>query len=96
MMVLAVESRSTTVFGSLTSLALSPVRRTYSANSIKAHKIAVKPKNFTKIKLLGKGDVGRVYLVRHKESNNLYAMKGMCVCMDARSAPRPGAHCELC
>ena len=29
-----------------------------------------------KIKLLGKGDVGRVYLVREKKTNKLFAMKG--------------------
>jgi len=33
------------------------------------------PDDFEKIKLIGKGDVGRVYLVRHKETGKLYAMK---------------------
>eukprot|EP00002_Diphylleia_rotans_P011705 TRINITY_DN2306_c0_g1_i13.p1 TRINITY_DN2306_c0_g1~~TRINITY_DN2306_c0_g1_i13.p1 ORF type:complete len:326 (+),score=54.02 TRINITY_DN2306_c0_g1_i13:55-1032(+) len=35
----------------------------------------VGPRDFEKIRLLGKGDVGRVYLVREKMSGNLYAMK---------------------
>jgi protein-serine/threonine kinase len=29
-----------------------------------------------KIKMLGKGDVGRVYLVREKKTAKLFAMKG--------------------
>lgn len=36
----------------------------------------VGPSSFLKIKLLGKGDVGRVYLVREKKTNKLFAMKG--------------------
>jgi protein-serine/threonine kinase len=64
-------------------------RRTYSSNSIKtrsvsrllhvkrgsadATQVEVTPSSFQKIKLLGKGDVGKVYLVRE---NKLYAMKG--------------------
>lgn len=36
----------------------------------------VGPSSFVKIKMLGKGDVGRVYLVREKKSDKLYAMKG--------------------
>jgi protein-serine/threonine kinase len=35
----------------------------------------VSPSSFEKIKLLGKGDVGKVYLVREKKTENLYAMK---------------------
>jgi hypothetical protein len=38
--------------------------------------VEVGPSSFLKIKLLGKGDVGRVYLVREKKSNKLFAMKG--------------------
>lgn len=38
--------------------------------------VEVSPSSFLKIKLLGKGDVGRVYLVREKKSNKLFAMKG--------------------
>ena len=36
----------------------------------------VGPASFDKIKLIGKGDVGKVYLVREKKSSRLYAMKG--------------------
>lgn len=39
-------------------------------------KVEVGPSSFLKIKMLGKGDVGRVYLVREKKNNKLYAMKG--------------------
>lgn len=50
-------------------------RRTYSSNSIKVRDVEVGPGSFDKIKLIGKGDVGKVYLVREKKSNRLYAMK---------------------
>lgn len=50
-------------------------KRTYSSNSIKVRNVEVGPQSFDKIKLLGKGDVGKVYLVREKKSNRLYAMK---------------------
>lgn len=52
-------------------------RRTYSSNSIKVRNVEVGPSSFDKIKLIGKGDVGKVYLVREKKSNRLYAMKGL-------------------
>lgn len=52
-------------------------RRTYSSNSIKIRNVEVGPASFDKIKLIGKGDVGKVYLVREKKSSRLYAMKGM-------------------
>lgn len=51
-------------------------RRTYSSNSIKVREVEVGPSSFDKIKLIGKGDVGKVYLVREKRSSRLYAMKG--------------------
>jgi len=51
-------------------------RRTYSSNSIKVRNVEVGPSSFEKIKLLGKGDVGKVYLVREKKSTRLFAMKG--------------------
>lgn len=51
-------------------------RRTYSSNSIKVRSVEVGPGSFDKIKLIGKGDVGKVYLVREKKSNRLFAMKG--------------------
>ena len=44
-------------------------RRTYSSNSIKVRNVEVGPSSFDKIKLIGKGDVGKVYLVREKKSN---------------------------
>ncbi|TKA82399.1 Serine/threonine-protein kinase nrc-2 [Friedmanniomyces simplex] len=50
-------------------------RRTYSSNSIKVRDVEVGPGSFDKIKLIGKGDVGKVYLVREKKSTRLYAMK---------------------
>jgi protein-serine/threonine kinase len=50
-------------------------RRTYSSNSIKVRNVEVGPSNFDKIKLIGKGDVGKVYLVREKKSSRMYAMK---------------------
>lgn len=51
-------------------------RRTYSSNSIKIRSVEVGPQSFDKVKLIGKGDVGKVYLVREKKSTRLYAMKG--------------------
>ncbi|KAI9510421.1 Pkinase-domain-containing protein [Russula earlei] len=50
-------------------------RRTYSSNSIKVSSVEVGPSSFQKIKLLGRGDVGKVFLVREKKSGKLYAMK---------------------
>lgn len=54
----------------------SSFRRTYSSNSIKVRNVEVGPGSFDKVKLIGKGDVGKVYLVREKKSTRLYAMKG--------------------
>lgn len=51
-------------------------RRTYSSNSIKIRNVEVGPSSFDKVKLIGKGDVGKVYLVREKRTTRLYAMKG--------------------
>ncbi|KAI0254309.1 Pkinase-domain-containing protein [Lactifluus subvellereus] len=50
-------------------------RRTYSSNSIKVKSVEVNPSSFQKIKLLGRGDVGKVFLVREKKTGKLYAMK---------------------
>jgi serine/threonine protein kinase len=36
----------------------------------------VSPSSFQKIKLLGRGDVGKVFLVREKKTGKLFAMKG--------------------
>ncbi|KAF9897424.1 hypothetical protein BX616_005628, partial [Lobosporangium transversale] len=54
---------------------LGTVRRTYSSNSIKKKSVEVSPNSFVKIRLLGKGDVGKVYLVQQKDTDRLYAMK---------------------
>ena len=35
------------------------------------------PAEFEKIRILGRGDVGRVYLTRHKASGELFALKVM-------------------
>ena len=51
-------------------------RRTYSSNSIKVRTVEVSPSSFDKVKLIGKGDVGKVYLVKERRSERLYAMKG--------------------
>ncbi|KAK0552458.1 serine/threonine protein kinase, AGC [Tilletia horrida] len=53
----------------------SNFRRTYSANSIKVRDVEVGPNSFVKVKMLGKGDVGKVYLVKEKKTERLYAMK---------------------
>ncbi|KAF8314875.1 kinase-like domain-containing protein [Cantharellus anzutake] len=50
-------------------------RRTYSSNSIKVKAVEVGPSSFAKIRLIGRGDVGKVYLVKHKATEKLYAMK---------------------
>lgn len=55
----------------------APFRRTYSSNSIKIRSVEVGPGSFQKVKLLGRGDVGKVYLVREKKSGKLFAMKGL-------------------
>ncbi|KAK1236673.1 serine/threonine protein kinase, AGC [Marasmius sp. AFHP31] len=41
----------------------------------KVREVEVGPSSFLKIKMLGKGDVGKVYLVREKKSDKLFAMK---------------------
>jgi protein-serine/threonine kinase len=50
-------------------------RRTYSSSSIKVKNVEVGPSSFIKIRMLGKGDVGKVYMVQQKETGKLYAMK---------------------
>ncbi|PVU87741.1 hypothetical protein BB561_006195 [Smittium simulii] len=59
----------------ITKKPFSAIRRSFSSNSILIHKVLVRPSSFTKIKLLGMGDVGKVYLVREKNSGKLFAMK---------------------
>ncbi|CAO3679398.1 hypothetical protein G6F70_003434 [Rhizopus microsporus] len=50
-------------------------RRSYAANSVKIRQVEVSPSSFTKIRVLGKGDVGKVYLVKQKGTDKLVAMK---------------------
>lgn len=76
--------------GSPVDLRRSAFRRTYSSNSIKRKTVEVTPSSFVKIRLLGKGDVGRVYLVRKKDTDKLYAMKGI-----VPPTPVGTNHCHL-
>lgn len=62
--------------GSVSPNGRSNFRRTYSSNSIKIRDVEVGPNSFSKVKMLGKGDVGKVYLVREKKTEKLFAMKG--------------------
>ncbi|EPB88109.1 AGC/RSK/RSK-UNCLASSIFIED protein kinase [Mucor circinelloides 1006PhL] len=50
-------------------------RRSYAANSVKIRQVEVGPSSFSKIRMLGKGDVGRVYLVKQKGTDKTMAMK---------------------
>ncbi|ORY85608.1 hypothetical protein BCR37DRAFT_391377 [Protomyces lactucae-debilis] len=50
-------------------------RRTHSSHSMRSRAVEVGPDSFDKLKLLGKGDVGKVYLVREKKTSRLFAMK---------------------
>ncbi|KAG4086564.1 Pkinase-domain-containing protein [Neocallimastix lanati (nom. inval.)] len=50
-------------------------RRCYSSSSMKIGHSEVGPNNFEKIKLIGQGDVGKVYLVRKKGTDSYYALK---------------------
>lgn len=43
--------------------------------SNKFHDIKVEPSSFEKVRILGQGDVGKVYLVKEKTTNKLYALK---------------------
>ncbi|EPY54078.1 AGC/RSK protein kinase Ppk14 [Schizosaccharomyces cryophilus OY26] len=60
---------------------VEPVKKTtgsarkYSSNSVKIGNVEVGPSSFEKVFLLGKGDVGRVYLVREKKTSRFFAMK---------------------
>ena len=51
------------------------LRRQYSSTSVRIKAASVKPSDFEKIRLLGKGDVGKVYLVRRKDTGRMYALK---------------------
>jgi hypothetical protein len=51
----------------------SSIRSSYS---LQKQQVQVGPADFEKVRLLGKGDVGKVYLVKHKITEKLYALKG--------------------
>jgi protein-serine/threonine kinase len=74
----------------VTQKRLKPVRRTYSTASIKVKNVQVGPSSFTKVRMLGKGDVGKVYLVRQKSTDKLFAMKGI---LHDSNAMQPYHHC---
>lgn len=76
----------------VTQKRLKPVRRTYSTASIKVKNVQVGPSSFTKVRMLGKGDVGKVYLVRQKSTDKLFAMKGI---LHYSNAMQPYHHCLL-
>lgn len=61
--------------GGLAGSPRAAFRRTYSSSSIRVRNLDVGPASFQKIRMLGKGDVGKVYLVREKQTQKLYAMK---------------------
>ncbi|KAJ3192983.1 hypothetical protein HK101_005632, partial [Irineochytrium annulatum] len=50
-------------------------RRAKSTASMRCREVEVGPSSFEKVKMIGRGDVGKVFLVRHKESGKHYAMK---------------------
>ncbi|KAI9332923.1 AGC protein kinase [Zopfochytrium polystomum] len=50
-------------------------RRSRSSSALRVRDVEVGPGHFRKVKLVGKGDVGKVYLVTHKETDKVYAMK---------------------
>lgn len=54
----------------------SPRPSLRSSYTLQKDSVQVGPTDFEKVRLLGKGDVGRVYLVKHKETKKLYALKG--------------------
>ncbi|KAJ3335578.1 hypothetical protein HDU93_004973, partial [Gonapodya sp. JEL0774] len=54
----------------------STFKRSYSASSIRMMtRAVVGPSDFTKVRILGRGDCGKVYLVKQKGTSNLFAMK---------------------
>lgn len=54
----------------------SPRPSLRASYSLQKEEIQVGPSDFEKVRMLGKGDVGRVYLVKHKKTEKLYALKG--------------------
>lgn len=58
------------------SLPASPRPSPRPSYSLDKQTVQVGPQDFEKVRMLGKGDVGKVYLVKHKETSQLYALKG--------------------
>jgi hypothetical protein len=77
-------------------------RRTYSSHSIKVRSVEVTASSFQKIKMLGRGDVGKVYLVREKKTGKFYAMKGDVLAASSNKSPmsrlfpEQSIQCTLC
>ncbi|CCH47005.1 hypothetical protein BN7_6613 [Wickerhamomyces ciferrii] len=71
-----VHSDSEKKLGGISESKTRPRKKSFlSSNAIKVSELQVGPQSFDKIRLLGKGDVGKVYLVREKVTDKLYAMK---------------------
>ncbi|CEG69388.1 Putative Serine/threonine-protein kinase domain protein [Rhizopus microsporus] len=64
-------------FASTNSIHSTPVNspKLKPSYSLQKQQAQVGPSDFEKIRLLGKGDVGKVYLVKHKTTDKLYALK---------------------
>ncbi|ORE16829.1 Pkinase-domain-containing protein [Rhizopus microsporus] len=64
-------------FASTNSIHSTPVGspKLKPSYSLQKQQAQVGPSDFEKIRLLGKGDVGKVYLVKHKTTDKLYALK---------------------
>lgn len=68
-------SRSLSDYKTDLSLASPGDERTYSSNTLRKSQTTLEPKDFLQIGMLGRGDVGHVYLVRRKGHSRLMAMK---------------------
>lgn len=59
---------------------VSKYRVNYSSSLVKISQVTVSPSDFETLQLIGKGDVGKVYLVRSKaDPAQLFAMKGIII-----------------
>lgn len=67
------KTHSSPAAASLPRLSSGTIKSSYS---LEKHNVQVGPTDFEKVRLLGKGDVGKVYLVKHKVTEKLYALKG--------------------
>ncbi|KAI8081845.1 kinase-like domain-containing protein, partial [Gilbertella persicaria] len=73
---LSVYSISTPTEQTTQSMPVSPKPSFKSSSyTLEKKQVQVGPTDFEKIRLLGKGDVGKVYLVKHKSTEKLYALK---------------------